>query len=168
MLFRSEQPDDLITRNNLAWLRGITGQNPAEARAEIDALIERHGELPELLDTRALIGLIQGDWTQVRADLESAFAQAPIGRYLAQLAVCQAQLGERATAQRTARHAMQLGFQANVWLPPERGLWGDEFNALLRESVDASPFSASPEGTDRKSTRLNSSHSSVSRMPSSA
>jgi hypothetical protein len=143
-----EQPDDLITKNNLAWLRGITGQNTAEARAEIDALIERHGELPELLDTRALIGLIQGDWTQVRADLESAFAQAPIGRYLAQLAVCQAQLGERSTAQRTAQHAVQLGFQANAWLPPERGLWEEEFKALLRESVDASPVSASPPGTD--------------------
>ena len=34
--------------------------------------------------------------------------------------------------------------------------------------VDVQDWEDAPETTDRKSTRLNSSHSSVSRMPSSA
>ena len=42
----------------------------------------------------------------------------------------------------------------------------DQFNAAMKEKFDCGYFGWSKE--DRKSTRLNSSHSSVSRMPSSA
>jgi tetratricopeptide (TPR) repeat protein len=142
-----DQPDDLIARNNLAWLRGITGRNLDEAREESDRLISRLGELPELLDTRAVICLTLGDLPQAQADWELAISQAPLGRYLAQLSVCQSRLGDRVAARRTARQALLLGFQSNAWLPPERELWGGEFNTLLRESAEVPGFSAGPQGT---------------------
>jgi tetratricopeptide (TPR) repeat protein len=143
-----DHPDDLIARNNLAWLRAITGQNLVEARADIDSLIALHGELPELLDTRATICLMEGDLPQAQADWELASAQASPGRYLAPLAICQARRGERAAAQRTARRAMETGFQPNDWPPPARDLWEGEFNALLKESAEGTTVTGAPLGTD--------------------
>ena len=144
-----DDPEDLVAVNNLAWLRGITGQHAGESRDDIEKLIARHGESPVLLDTRATICLSQGDLTQARADWELAIAQAPLARYLARLAVCQSRLGERALARRTARQAMLAGFLTSAWLAPERELWGAEFNTLLRESAEA-PLSGAPQGTDAR------------------
>lgn len=143
-----DDPKDLIARNNLAWLRGITGQNLDEARQEVDRLISLRGELPELLDTRATICLAEGDLAQARDDWQLAIAQAPSGRYLAQLAVCLSRLGEHDLARQTTRQAMQTGFQSIDWLPPERELWGREFNTLLRELAEDAPVSAAPQDTD--------------------
>ena len=53
-----------------------------------------------------------------------------------------------------------------------RGQWvqadADAPAALAAQGVDAAAAAEAYKGTDRKSTRLNSSHSSQSRMPSSA
>ena len=57
---------------------------------------------------------------------------------------------------------------AAVWLP-RNGLWAISRHADVREALfDHAVFSSAQGVADRKSTRLNSSHTSVSRMPSSA
>ena len=79
--------------------------------------------------------------------------------------------------QETRRQVAQL--RADVGPSPNSKLWdeldrevelfaNDVRKALESAGVDASSAAPSPDGRDRKSTRLNSSHEWISRMPSSA
>ena len=57
---------------------------------------------------------------------------------------------------------------SDYWIPPANPAWYDriEFRRLVGASVK--PKNSLENAEDRKSTRLNSSHSGESRMPSSA
>jgi tetratricopeptide (TPR) repeat protein len=70
-------PDNLVARNNLAWmLAQQDGQGP-QALALIQQAIAKHGARPELLDTRAVVYLATGDAPAAVRDLEQAIRAAP-------------------------------------------------------------------------------------------
>ncbi|MFN7805385.1 MAG: hypothetical protein ACK5TO_15300 [Planctomycetaceae bacterium] len=143
-----DQPDDLIAGNNLAWVRAVTGQDLSEARGEMDRLISLYGELPDLLDTRATVCLQQGDLSQAHADWKLLCDLAPLGRFLAQLSICQSRMGEQAAAQQSFLRSVAKGFQPNGWLPPVRDLWEGEFNALLQDASARTKVNVTPQDTD--------------------
>ena len=65
--------------NNLAYVLALRGRDPAGASRSIGAAIELEGEMPDLLDTRALVQLAQNRPDLAIRDLEDAIAVEPAG-----------------------------------------------------------------------------------------
>ncbi|MCA9178352.1 MAG: hypothetical protein KDB14_28020, partial [Planctomycetales bacterium] len=57
-----QTPKDLVALNNLATLLGNTPDTVDEAERHVNVAIESHGQLSDLLDTKAMIRLRQGDF----------------------------------------------------------------------------------------------------------
>jgi tetratricopeptide (TPR) repeat protein len=77
-----EDPDNVMALNNLAWLLAYKRGKAAEGLRHINHAIEVLGPRAELLDTRAVVYLAQGEAAPAIADLERATADAPSpGRY---------------------------------------------------------------------------------------
>ena len=62
----------------------------------------------------------------------------------------------------------KANYIGGTWVEAADGATDDVRNPATGEVIDQVASSGATEVEDRKSTRLNSSHSSVSRMPSSA
>lgn len=128
-LLRNE-PRHLVLMNNLAWFLGFSGQNLPEARQLAEELVSTHGDLPELLDTRGSICLLQGDLDQARRDFEQAVFQGNRGIYSAHLALCLARQKEGELAEKHALKALRMGFRGHHWVRLEDDAWGEEFAKL--------------------------------------
>ena len=110
-------------------------------------------------DTTAAVFKALADPARVRLINLLATADAPV-------CVCQLtpSLG---LAQPTVSHHLKKLVQAGLLQREQRGIWA--YYSLDREGLARAASVLDLKGVlDRKSTRLNSSHSSPSRMPSSA
>jgi tetratricopeptide (TPR) repeat protein len=69
----AQDPDNLVALNNLSWLLAQSTKG-TEALDLINRAIQRAGERPELLDTRAVVEMERGQLREAIADLEKATA----------------------------------------------------------------------------------------------
>ncbi len=86
---------------NLAYLLAAQDDRLEEALDLIGKAIDLLGPMPQLLDTRALVYLAQGESQAAIRDMEAAVADTPSALNLFHLAQAQAQAGQTATAAET-------------------------------------------------------------------
>ena len=98
-----------IVKNNLAFVLAVTKQNLPEALKLIDESIHVLGPNSDLLDTRGVVYLAQGDAKKALADLRPSAVDAPSVARCFHLAQAEKQ-GNNLEAARTAMaQALQLG-----------------------------------------------------------
>ena len=100
-----------IVANNLAFYLAKP-DTIDEANRLIATAIETLGPHPDLLDTRGLVRLVQGDAKQSVADLEEAVLAPTAAKYL-HLAQAQLAAEQMAAARRSLEEAEALGLQAD-------------------------------------------------------
>ena len=113
LLGRDELPttQKAIVANNLAFY--LTKPDTIdEANGLITTAIEALGPHPDLLDTRGLIRLVQGDVEQSVADLEEAVLAPTAAKYL-HLAQAQLSAEQLAAARRSLDQAKELGLESD-------------------------------------------------------
>ena len=72
-----KNPGHAVAMNNLAWLLALQGKKLDEALSLINKAIERTGQLPSMLDTRACVYIAQGKADKALKDLEDVVADGP-------------------------------------------------------------------------------------------
>ena len=87
--------------NNLAWLLAARGRRLDEALALVDRAIAIDGEVPDLLDTRALVRIARGETDRALADATELVAQLPAPTAYFRLAAAQLAAGDRTAAAET-------------------------------------------------------------------
>lgn len=96
-----------IVANNLAFFLAKPG-TAADARKFIDSAIEQLGPLPDLLDTRGLVRLAEGDKQGAVEDLRDAVLSPSSMKYL-HLATAELAAGDRAAAGAALEKARKIG-----------------------------------------------------------
>ncbi|MEO6810575.1 MAG: tetratricopeptide repeat protein, partial [Isosphaeraceae bacterium] len=115
--------------NNLAWMLSLRGSRGAEAVALANRAIQLDGEVPDLLDTRAVAHLAAGQTDLAIRDLENALAVSPKPEMYFHLARAYAQSGRRGDATESLKRAKDLGLSASSVHPLERAT----YNQLVGE-----------------------------------
>jgi tetratricopeptide (TPR) repeat protein len=125
-LVLKKEPGNVIALNNLAWLlarRADNGDDPrhaAEALPLIDAAVQGVGRRADLLDTRGLVRLAQGQTDEALSDLREATADVPTPARLFHLACAHHRAKDREGAARALREAKKLGLQVATLHPLEQ------------------------------------------------
>ena len=129
-----------IEANNLAYHLAET-PSAGEARRLIDAAIEELGPLPDLLDTRGLVKLAEGDSRGAAEDLREAVLQ-PSAMKLLHLAAAELAAGDEAAARAALERSRSSGLD-NFRLPTS-----DRRRLLELENAvgPASPAATEPPG----------------------
>lgn len=96
-----------IVANNLAFFLAEPA-TAADARKLIDAAIEQLGPLPDLLDTRGLVRLAEGDARGAIEDLQDAILAPSSLKYL-HLAAAELANGDRSAAEKALEKARKAG-----------------------------------------------------------
>jgi tetratricopeptide (TPR) repeat protein len=121
---------DSVSLNNLAWFLAIKGRNLTEALALVQRAIDGVGPTSELLDTRAVVYLMQGDHARAVKDLEVVVADRPTGSAYFHLAQAH-HAGKNTPAAREAlQQALRLGLKEKDLHPLERDKFGQLRAAL--------------------------------------
>ena len=107
--------------NNLAYVLALRGQGADGASRYIGAAIELEGELPGLLDTRALVQLAQNRPDLAIRDLEDAIAVEPAGDKYFHLARAYLAAGRRGDAADALARAKKSGLDVAALHPLEQG-----------------------------------------------
>ncbi|MFM8414476.1 MAG: tetratricopeptide repeat protein, partial [Planctomycetota bacterium] len=119
LLARRDLPADqvAIINNNLAFhlARPATA---SEARKLIDAAIEELGPLPDLLDTRGLVRLAEGDSAAAVADLREAVLAPSAAKFL-HLAEAELAAGDKPAARRALDSARSKGLAKQRLMPTD-------------------------------------------------
>ncbi len=121
--------EDVVALNNLAMLLAVRGQKIDEASAMIERALARAGNLPYLLDTRAVVLMAEGDFHRAIEELEQVVTVAPTATrqfHRAQALLAAGRSEEAAAALAAAR---DLGLSTASLHPLERPAY-EEF---LRE-----------------------------------
>jgi Tfp pilus assembly protein PilF len=111
---------NVVALNNLAYLLAVGSGDLAEALELINRAIDLAGPVGQLLDTRAVVYLKQGQAGQAVADLQQALAQAASPGKHFHLAWAQHQAGNRAAAADAWRRATGAGLGEGSLHPLER------------------------------------------------
>jgi tetratricopeptide (TPR) repeat protein len=129
-IYREVLSDPLTTpedrariQNNLAFILAIVNPTPqrgAEALELVEASIRFMGPLSDLLDTRALAHLAQGNAKQAAEDLRLAAADRPTTTKYYHLAKVEKQLGNMDAARSALSKAQELHGEHNAFTPAER------------------------------------------------
>jgi tetratricopeptide (TPR) repeat protein len=107
--------NNMVALNNLAWLLANHAQKPNEAISLINSAIEANKAIPELLDTRALVYLAQGDTTKAIGELEPLVVDPAIPhRVLASLCFHLARAYQRAGRPEDARAQLKKARAAGL------------------------------------------------------
>ncbi|TWU11856.1 tetratricopeptide repeat protein [Symmachiella macrocystis] len=118
-----KDPKNVLANNNLAWLLAMsTGneKNTAKALNLINEAIAVRGPVPEFLDTRATIHMIQGDAAAAIADLEIAVKSTSNNNSMYyHLAQAYLLAGDFSEAKRTMQRARKQGFTPHDLHPRE-------------------------------------------------
>jgi tetratricopeptide (TPR) repeat protein len=104
-------PNNVIALNNLAYLLVLRKEENAEALALLNRAIRVAGPAPELIDTRALIQLKQGETRQAIKDLEEALTEAPSASLCYHLAQAHEVAKDHAAAREALTKAKSLGLR---------------------------------------------------------
>jgi len=112
-----QQPDDILSKNNLAWLLAIRRKTPAQALALIEQAIAKAGPQRELLDTLAIVYLAQGkqEYTErAITELKEVVADRPTAAGYFHLAQAYDQVNRSEDATASLRNALKLGLKEKV------------------------------------------------------
>jgi Tfp pilus assembly protein PilF len=109
-----------IVANNLAF-HLAKADTAAEARTLIDAAIAELGPQPDLLDTRGLVRLAQGEAEAAAADLREAVLQPSAAKYL-HLAAAELAAGDEQAARRALEAARREKLSATRLAPNDAAL----------------------------------------------
>jgi tetratricopeptide (TPR) repeat protein len=104
----ARNPRNALAMNNLAWLLAVRDGKGDEAVELIDRAIDVIGPAADLLDTRASVLLVRGEYDQAVKDLEHALAQGPTGSRYFHLAQAHSRRRDRPGAQAAWRRAGEL------------------------------------------------------------
>jgi tetratricopeptide (TPR) repeat protein len=132
ILARSDTPstDRAVILNNLAFLLAMQGRNTDEALKLINDAIDLFGPQSDMLDTRGVVSLSQGDVKQALADLNDAvIATNPSAVKFVHLAMAQAKAKDLAGARQSLTKAKQLKFNRDDLSPLEK----PALDALLKQ-----------------------------------
>jgi len=127
--------------NNLAF-HLAKPDTAAEARRLIDAAISELGPLPDLLDTRGLVRLAQGENAEAVADLQEAALDAS-GVKLLHLAFAQLRAGDEAAARLSLEAGRRRGLSADRLSAEDRSRL-DQLETALQSAADTD--ASSPRG----------------------
>lgn len=106
--------------NNIAWLLALQEGKGAEALATIERAIAMDGDVPSLLDTRAMAYLALGKPAEAIADLNRAVASEPTADQYFHLARAYQAADRRDEAGEALRKAKELGLAPAELHPLER------------------------------------------------
>jgi Tfp pilus assembly protein PilF len=111
---------DVLAMNNLAWLVSLNDGKGKEALQLLQEAENVAGPLPDLLDTRAVTYLIQGDSARAITLLEDVIAVSPTATDYFHLARAHAMARDRLAAATALKKAQELGLQSRILHPLER------------------------------------------------
>src|SRR5262249_43112943 len=114
------EPQNPLALNNLAWILALKEGRGEEALQLIERAMDVVGEIPELLDTRAMARLTLGQAELAAKDMEEAVAQAPSPSHYFHLARAQLAVDNRPAAEAAWRKAAALGLKPD---PLERAAY---------------------------------------------
>jgi tetratricopeptide (TPR) repeat protein len=103
--------NNVIALNNLAYLLALRKEESAEPLELLNRAIRVAGAAPELIDTRALIRLKQGETRQAIKDLEEALTEAPSASLCYHLAQAHKVAKDHAAAREALTRAKSLGLR---------------------------------------------------------
>jgi tetratricopeptide (TPR) repeat protein len=103
--------NNVIALNNLAYLLALRKEQSAEALELLDRAIGVAGPAPELIDTRALVRLKQGQAQQAIKELEEALTEAPLASLCYHLAQAHKVAKNSAAARDALTRAKGLGLR---------------------------------------------------------
>jgi tetratricopeptide (TPR) repeat protein len=103
--------NNVIALNNLAYLLALRKEESAEPLELLNRAIRVAGAAPELIDTRALIRLKQGETRQAIKDLEEALTEAPSASLCYHLAQAHKVAKDHAAAREALTKAKNLGLR---------------------------------------------------------
>jgi tetratricopeptide (TPR) repeat protein len=103
--------NNVIALNNLAYLLALRKEESAEPLELLNRAIRVAGSAPELIDTRALIRLKQGETRQAIKDLEEALTEAPSASLCYHLAQAHKVAKDHAAAREALTKAKNLGLR---------------------------------------------------------
>lgn len=116
----TKNASEVVPLNNLAWLMTLQGDKGADPLNLINRAINLRGPVPELLDTRAVVYMTNGDARSAVKDLEDAVAIDPApGRYF-HLARAYLEAGDQEAARRNLAKARDEGLKESDVHPLER------------------------------------------------
>jgi tetratricopeptide (TPR) repeat protein len=119
-----------LVKNNLAFILAVTKQDLPEALRLIDESINVMGPMSDLLDTRGLIYLNQGNLPQAMADLKLSASDSPtLSKYL-HLALAEKQADNLEGAREALAQAEELGDNLSRLTPLERKSYQQLVNEL--------------------------------------
>jgi tetratricopeptide (TPR) repeat protein len=122
-LCRAVLKDDagnLVALNNLAWLLAHRPDQAAEALTLVNRAIEKYGLRPELLDTRAVALLNQGNLEPALRDLERVVNEAPTPMRLFHLSRAHERSRNATQAMAFLRQANEMGLTPQQLHPAEQ------------------------------------------------
>jgi tetratricopeptide (TPR) repeat protein len=117
---RINEAQSAIVKNNLAFVLALTGKEPAEALRLIGEAMQVIGPNSDLLDTRGLANLAQGNVQQAVADFKLAAGEAPSVSKYVHLAQAEKQANNVAGARDAMAQAEKLGIQTSKFTPKEK------------------------------------------------
>lgn len=108
-------PTNAMALNNLGWTRANEVGKMGDALKLIQAAIDHHGPLDELLDSRARLLFAAGQPKEALRDMIDAAAAAPNAKRLYHLAVMYRECGQTAQADEALRLARRFGPVPDGW-----------------------------------------------------
>ncbi|OJW20998.1 MAG: hypothetical protein BGO49_30065 [Planctomycetales bacterium 71-10] len=111
---------EVVPLNNLAWLMTLQGDKGADPLKFINRAIQLRGPVPELLDTRAVVYMTNGDNPKAIKDLEDVVAIDPAPSRYFHLARAYLAAGDQDAARRSLSKARDEGLKESDIHPLER------------------------------------------------
>lgn len=116
----AKDASEVVPLNNLAWLMTLQGDKGADPLKLINRAIQLRGPVPELLDTRAVVYITNGDFPRAIKDLEDVVAiDSSPSRYF-HLARAYLAAGDQEAARRNLAKARDGGLKESDIHPLER------------------------------------------------
>jgi tetratricopeptide (TPR) repeat protein len=112
--------NNVAAMNNLAWLLAQTSGNKDEALKLIQQAIERQGDVPDFLDTRAVVEMGKSQADAAVRDLEQASADQPTASRYFRLAQAYYLANNRDAALTALRRAKSSGLKPEDLHPTEQ------------------------------------------------
>jgi tetratricopeptide (TPR) repeat protein len=112
--------ENVVARNNLAWVLGQDLDKPAEALAEVDRVIAKIGPLPQAVDTRGVILIKLDRVKEAIDDLEKATKDDPSAIHHLHLARAYARAGRDDDRLRNLQAAKLAAAKGNTLAPEDR------------------------------------------------